>query len=281
MRSTRARSSETLPKLTTDNAQGELYLPQVFDLLRAAGGALAAYPVDDARLVLGVNDRVALAQVRRLAQQAINERHMRAGVSIIDPSATVIDVRRADRSRHRDRAVHDDQGEHEDRRGLHRQALLPRGLHARGRRERRALRLSAPGLGPAQGRQGGDVRGGQELRPRRRRESPASLLHRRCGRGRAHEPGGGNDHRQLRRPRKAPHEDRQRRARGRGYLVRGPGGRGRRRVHRGGVGRDQGRARRRPRGGEGQAEEHRGVRRAAGATAAGATQERRLHSEEA
>jgi len=39
--------------------------------------------------VLGVNDRVALARVRRLAQDAINERHMRAGVSIIDPAATV------------------------------------------------------------------------------------------------------------------------------------------------------------------------------------------------
>jgi bifunctional UDP-N-acetylglucosamine pyrophosphorylase/glucosamine-1-phosphate N-acetyltransferase len=84
--------SEALPKLSTDNAQGELYLPQVFDLLRAAGSALAAYPVDDERLVLGVNDRVALARVTRLAQEAINEGHMRAGVSIVDPSATVIDV---------------------------------------------------------------------------------------------------------------------------------------------------------------------------------------------
>jgi len=84
--------SETLPKLSTDNAQGELYLPQVFDLLGAAGSALAAYPVDDERLVLGVNDRVALARVTRLAQEAINERHMRAGVGIVDPSATVIDV---------------------------------------------------------------------------------------------------------------------------------------------------------------------------------------------
>jgi len=35
---------------------------------------------------------VALAHVAKLAQRAIHERHMRAGVSIIDPSATVIDV---------------------------------------------------------------------------------------------------------------------------------------------------------------------------------------------
>jgi bifunctional UDP-N-acetylglucosamine pyrophosphorylase/glucosamine-1-phosphate N-acetyltransferase len=84
--------SDTLPKLSTDNAQGELYLPQVFEELGAAGSALAAFAVDDERLVLGVNDRVALARVRQLAQRAINERHMLAGVSIIDPSATVIDV---------------------------------------------------------------------------------------------------------------------------------------------------------------------------------------------
>ncbi len=81
-----------LPRLTSDNAQGELYLPQVLDLLRADGHAVAAHVVDEPGLVLGVNDRVALAEVTALAQQAINERHMRAGVTIVDPAATVIDV---------------------------------------------------------------------------------------------------------------------------------------------------------------------------------------------
>ena len=81
-----------LPRLSAENAQGELYLPQVLDVLTADRQAVAAHVVADHRLVLGVNDRVALAQVRKLAQQAIHERHMRAGVSIIDPAATVIDV---------------------------------------------------------------------------------------------------------------------------------------------------------------------------------------------
>ena len=83
---------EALPRLSTDNAQGELYLPQVLDVLRADGAAVAAHVVEDERLVLGVNDRVALARVRRLAQAAINERHMLAGVTIVDPEATAIDV---------------------------------------------------------------------------------------------------------------------------------------------------------------------------------------------
>ena len=76
----RARWQAALPRLSAENAQGELYLPQVLDILRADGRAVAAHAVEDQNLVLGVNDRVALAQVRKLAQRAINERHMRAGV---------------------------------------------------------------------------------------------------------------------------------------------------------------------------------------------------------
>jgi bifunctional UDP-N-acetylglucosamine pyrophosphorylase/glucosamine-1-phosphate N-acetyltransferase len=82
----------TLPHLSTENAQGELYLPQVLDLLRAQGALVAAHVVHDQRLVLGVNDRAELARVRKLAQAGIHERHMRAGVAVVDPGATVIDV---------------------------------------------------------------------------------------------------------------------------------------------------------------------------------------------
>ena len=87
-----ARAHEHACRLSADNAQGELYLPQVLDLLRADGEAVAAHVVDDERLVLGVNDGVGLARVRALAQAAIHERHMLAGVGIVDPAATVIDV---------------------------------------------------------------------------------------------------------------------------------------------------------------------------------------------
>jgi bifunctional UDP-N-acetylglucosamine pyrophosphorylase / glucosamine-1-phosphate N-acetyltransferase len=83
---------QALPRLSTENAQGELYLPQVLDVLRADGATVVAHVVQDERLVLGVNDRVALAHVRALAQSAIHERHMLAGVGIVDPNTTVIDV---------------------------------------------------------------------------------------------------------------------------------------------------------------------------------------------
>jgi bifunctional UDP-N-acetylglucosamine pyrophosphorylase/glucosamine-1-phosphate N-acetyltransferase len=83
---------QALPRLSADNAQGELYLPQVLQELRADGQLVQAHVVADERLVLGVNDREALACVRKLAQAAIHQRHMHAGVTIVDPDATVIDV---------------------------------------------------------------------------------------------------------------------------------------------------------------------------------------------
>jgi bifunctional UDP-N-acetylglucosamine pyrophosphorylase / glucosamine-1-phosphate N-acetyltransferase len=81
-----------LPRLTSDNAQRELYLPQALDLLRAGGALVAAHAVDDERLMLGVNDRAALARVRAIAQRMIAERHMLCGVTIVDPSSVQIDV---------------------------------------------------------------------------------------------------------------------------------------------------------------------------------------------
>lgn len=81
-----------LPLLSAENAQGELYLPQTLDILREEGHRVAVHAVEDQRLVLGVNDLVALAKVRALAQRAICERHMLAGVRIVDPDSTVIDV---------------------------------------------------------------------------------------------------------------------------------------------------------------------------------------------
>jgi bifunctional UDP-N-acetylglucosamine pyrophosphorylase / glucosamine-1-phosphate N-acetyltransferase len=79
---------DALPKLTADNAQGELYLPQVLDHARE----VHAHVVDDPNLVLGINDRVALADVRTIAQRNVLEGLMREGTSVIDPANTYVDV---------------------------------------------------------------------------------------------------------------------------------------------------------------------------------------------
>lgn len=83
---------DALTELRPDNAQNELYLPDVLPALRQAGHAVAAHPIADATIVLGVNDRVELATVRALAQRRIHERHQRAGVTIVDPGSTTLDA---------------------------------------------------------------------------------------------------------------------------------------------------------------------------------------------
>jgi bifunctional UDP-N-acetylglucosamine pyrophosphorylase/glucosamine-1-phosphate N-acetyltransferase len=87
-----AALADALPRVGTDNAQGEKYLPEVLAVLRDQGDVVAAHVVDDHALVLGVNDRVALADVTALAQRRILEDHMRAGVTIVDPASTRIDA---------------------------------------------------------------------------------------------------------------------------------------------------------------------------------------------
>jgi bifunctional UDP-N-acetylglucosamine pyrophosphorylase / glucosamine-1-phosphate N-acetyltransferase len=86
------RLLDALQRITPGNAQGEYYLPDVLEVFRGDDHGVAAFPVDDPSIVLGVNDRVDLAHVRRLAQQRIHEAHMRAGVTIVDPLTTLIDA---------------------------------------------------------------------------------------------------------------------------------------------------------------------------------------------
>ncbi len=81
-----------LREVSSGNAQSELYLPDVLPILRSHERTVLAHEIADADETLGVNDRCDLAQVRALAQQRIHERHMLAGVTVVDPHATVIDA---------------------------------------------------------------------------------------------------------------------------------------------------------------------------------------------
>ncbi len=61
-------------------------------ILREHERTVLAFEMDDTDELLGVNDRRALAEVRAIAQRRIIERHQLAGVTVVDPAATVIDV---------------------------------------------------------------------------------------------------------------------------------------------------------------------------------------------
>jgi bifunctional UDP-N-acetylglucosamine pyrophosphorylase / glucosamine-1-phosphate N-acetyltransferase len=81
-----------LDRVDSQNAQGELYLPDVLPALRAQGRTVIAHALADESEMLGINDRVALADVTAVAQRRIHARHMLAGVTIVNPAATVIDA---------------------------------------------------------------------------------------------------------------------------------------------------------------------------------------------
>jgi bifunctional UDP-N-acetylglucosamine pyrophosphorylase/glucosamine-1-phosphate N-acetyltransferase len=84
--------ADALSRLTNDNAQGEYYLGDVLPLLRERNLRIAAYVAPDPGVNLGVNDRADLARASDEARRRILSAHMRAGVTIEDPSATWIDA---------------------------------------------------------------------------------------------------------------------------------------------------------------------------------------------
>lgn len=83
---------DTLKLVKNDNAQGEYYLPDVIEILQKQGDVVEAYVTEDFEETLGVNDRVALSQAETLMRTRINEKHLRNGVTIINPEATYISV---------------------------------------------------------------------------------------------------------------------------------------------------------------------------------------------
>ncbi|MBX6767441.1 MAG: bifunctional UDP-N-acetylglucosamine diphosphorylase/glucosamine-1-phosphate N-acetyltransferase GlmU, partial [Actinomadura rubrobrunea] len=81
-----------LKRVTTDNAGGEEYLTDVVAILRGDGHRAGAHLTPDWVETQGVNDRVQLARARRQLNDRLLEAHMRAGVTIVDPATTWIDV---------------------------------------------------------------------------------------------------------------------------------------------------------------------------------------------
>ena len=81
-----------LDRLTPHNAQGELYLTDSVALLVAHGNRVAVHKGDDPVETEGVNTRVELAAAAAALRDRVNESHMLAGVTIVDPATTWIDA---------------------------------------------------------------------------------------------------------------------------------------------------------------------------------------------
>ena len=82
----------SLGKLSSHNAQGERYLTDIAAMLVRDGSKAQALAVTDNWLVAGINNRVQLGEVATELNRRICEAWMHAGVTILDPSSTWIDV---------------------------------------------------------------------------------------------------------------------------------------------------------------------------------------------
>ncbi|MEU5647491.1 bifunctional UDP-N-acetylglucosamine diphosphorylase/glucosamine-1-phosphate N-acetyltransferase GlmU [Streptomyces milbemycinicus] len=83
---------DALGKVRTDNSQGEEYLTDVLGILRQAGHRVGACVAGDHREIVGINNRVQLAEARRLLNDRLLTRAMLDGVTVVDPATTWVDA---------------------------------------------------------------------------------------------------------------------------------------------------------------------------------------------
>ena len=81
-----------LEQLDSANRQGELYLTDAVRNLVENGERVAAYVAPDPAEAEGVNTRAELAEAAAALRDRINEAHMLAGVTIVDPKSTWIEA---------------------------------------------------------------------------------------------------------------------------------------------------------------------------------------------
>ncbi len=89
---TAAALTQSIHKISNNNSQGELYLTDVIALIKAETNKAGAILSNDYTETLGINDRSQLAECAAIMRDRINDAHMRAGISIIDPTTTWIDA---------------------------------------------------------------------------------------------------------------------------------------------------------------------------------------------
>jgi bifunctional UDP-N-acetylglucosamine pyrophosphorylase / glucosamine-1-phosphate N-acetyltransferase len=84
--------ADAIKRVTTDNSQNQEYLTDAVEILRCDGHPIGTVLAADATEIRGINDRQQLAVARRTLNDRILAHWMRAGVTIIDPATTWVDV---------------------------------------------------------------------------------------------------------------------------------------------------------------------------------------------
>lgn len=83
--------NKALTNINNDNAQNEYYLTDIVKLIKEEKGKALSFILDNSSEVIGINDRSSLARAEKIMRNRINEKHLKEGVTIIDPETTYID----------------------------------------------------------------------------------------------------------------------------------------------------------------------------------------------
>lgn len=82
---------ESLGELNSNNSQGEYYLTDTVEILMKKSCRVGAVKVKDSDEILGINNRLQLAEASAIIRKRILDKNMTAGVTIVDPGSTYID----------------------------------------------------------------------------------------------------------------------------------------------------------------------------------------------
>lgn len=85
------RALELVNQIGNSNPANEYYLTDILELYRQEGAKVEGFKIQDASELSGSNDRVQLAEADLIMRRRINEQHMRAGVTLVDPESTYIE----------------------------------------------------------------------------------------------------------------------------------------------------------------------------------------------
>lgn len=86
-----AALKNAISKLDDDNDQGELYLTDIFQIIREDGEKILTFKIPDEEEVHGINSKLQLSEAEEVLRKRINEKYMLEGVVLENPSNIFIE----------------------------------------------------------------------------------------------------------------------------------------------------------------------------------------------
>lgn len=81
---------DALSRLDNNNSQGEMYITDVFEILRSDNSKISTYKLQDNTEIMGINTKVQLSEVEKVMRKRINDKYMMDGVILENPETITI-----------------------------------------------------------------------------------------------------------------------------------------------------------------------------------------------